>query len=312
MLAKSNFKIAFVIPYFGPFPSYFRYFLETCYKNEFIDFLIFTDNKMPAINSANVRVYSMTMNEFSELASSKCEFPIHIKNGYKLCDFKPSYGHLFEDYIKSYDYWGFCDVDLILGDLSKVLTDDYISSWDIISAHDKYLSGPFSLFRNNYAINRLYLKSKDIKRVFTSDKVMLFDEASNVIHHLWAGNDIFDFESEVESMTHVLKNHRKCPFKVDFSGFITEFFPGELLWNDGILTDDKGAEHAMYHFMWYKGNFGFGVAKFKNNLAFSFSEGGFHYNNFSTKYLVRYEAFLKNFIVRGYKKSLKLALNKAK
>jgi len=306
MLAKSDFKIVFIIPYFGSFPSYFKYFLETCYHNEFIDFLIFTDNKMPAIDSANVRVHSMSMSEFNKLASSKCGFGINIKSGYKLCDFKPSYGHLFEDYIKEYDYWGFCDMDLILGDLSKVLTDKYLSSWDIISAHDKYLSGPFSLFRNNHYINRLYLKSKDIERVFTTDKVMLFDEASNVIHHLWAGNNIFDFESEVESMTHVLKDYQKCPFKVNFAGFITEFFPGELLWNDGVLIDDKGFEHAMYHFMWYKGNFGFGVPEFRSNSTFSFSEGGFHYKSFSTKYLVRCKSFFKNFTVRGYKKALKV------
>ena len=31
-------------------------------------------------------------------------FEVVAKTGYKLCDFKPAYGHIFFDYIKEYDF----------------------------------------------------------------------------------------------------------------------------------------------------------------------------------------------------------------
>ena len=42
-----------------------------------------------------------------------------IEDAYKLTDFKPAYGEIFQDYIIQYDFWGFTDIDLIYGDSNE-------------------------------------------------------------------------------------------------------------------------------------------------------------------------------------------------
>ena len=33
-----------------------------------------------------------------------------------MCDYKVAYGEMFQDYIKEYDFWGHCDMDMIFGE----------------------------------------------------------------------------------------------------------------------------------------------------------------------------------------------------
>ena len=42
---------------------------------------------------------------------------VTLDRPYKLCDFKPAYGFIFGEYLKEYDYWGHCDIDIVWGDL---------------------------------------------------------------------------------------------------------------------------------------------------------------------------------------------------
>ena len=49
-----------------------------------------------------------------------------------------------------YDFWGYCDIDLIFGNIRKFITDD------ILDKYDKILSrGHFTLFRNKDSINTI-------------------------------------------------------------------------------------------------------------------------------------------------------------
>jgi hypothetical protein len=38
---------------------------------------------------------------------------MEIRNPYKICDWKPFYGHIFREYLVAYDFWGHCDMDII-------------------------------------------------------------------------------------------------------------------------------------------------------------------------------------------------------
>ena len=50
----------------------------------------------------------------------------------KLCDYKPAYGLIFEDELIGYDYWGFCDTDILLGDIYQFLEDYEFSQKNMI------------------------------------------------------------------------------------------------------------------------------------------------------------------------------------
>ena len=151
------YKIGVCIPYFGKFNSFFDVWLLTASYNETIDFLIFSDDvsiKKKCDLTHNVFFKQMTLNQLNVLVASKIHPKAKISRPYKLCDFKPTYGILFEDYLTKYDFWGYCDIDLIFGNIRRFITDD------ILDKHDHILSlGHFSLNRNNSKMNNLFRKT---------------------------------------------------------------------------------------------------------------------------------------------------------
>ncbi len=298
--------IALVIPYFGKFPDYLSYFLETCAFNKNIDFWFFCDNPWSGAKhtAPNVRVIPMTLLEFNVLATNKLGVEVALANAYKLCDLKPMYGRVFEDYLRPYQFWGFCDVDILLGDTSKILTAKLLDDFDIISAHALYLSGPFSLFRNTQLVNDLFQKSADVGRVISDPRVLLFDEAGNALPHLWAGHDIADFKADIESMTHLLKNPLKCALRVNFAGFITERVVEELTWQAGELHDEAGREVFVFHYIVYKNRFDFGVLPndFKAGQPFYFYKSGLHTGAAWRKHWLRLGSLLHNTTRRAVRK----------
>ena len=64
------------------------------------------------------------------MAEKKLGFHVSLDQSYKLCDFKPAYGFLFEEYLQGYQFWGHCDIDTIMGNLSKLLTDELLNQYD--------------------------------------------------------------------------------------------------------------------------------------------------------------------------------------
>ena len=138
-------QIVFIIVYIGEYPWFFPYFIHSCRYNPTIDFLIFTDNNDPNLElPSNVKLVSYSIDQFKADAAKALGFDVAVESGYKLCDFKPAYGYIFADYIKDYDFWGYCDVDVIFGNIRSFMTDELLDEYDIISARHDYLTGCFA------------------------------------------------------------------------------------------------------------------------------------------------------------------------
>lgn len=168
-------KCCFIIPYFGEFPNYFNLFLKSCKFNEDYDWLIITDNLKKYEYPDNVHILRMTFNNLKAIFSEKLGFEVVIQNYHKLCDYKPIYGFIFEDQLKSYDFWGYCDLDLLFGDLNYFITDDMLSMYDKL-----FCLGHLTMIKNTHENNRIFLRDYKgeclYKKVFTSEKTMIFDE----------------------------------------------------------------------------------------------------------------------------------------
>lgn len=167
-------KVCYIIPYFGKFNNYFQLFLNSCkYNNEF-NWLIFTDDKDSYNYPPNVKVIYMEFSELQNIFNNKFDFNICLERPYKLCDYKPTYGYIFQEYIKGYDYWGHCDVDVILGNLKSDL--EYLLSQN----YDKiFCLGHMTLYKNSIDNNQLFMKGlngKNYKEIFQSNKIQNFDE----------------------------------------------------------------------------------------------------------------------------------------
>jgi hypothetical protein len=95
-------SVCLVVCYFGAPPGWMSHYLLTCAYNPSIDFLIFTDQEQFPSVPRNVRVKQFTKSSFNELASDKIGIQIKLDHFRKLCDFKPTYGHLFEEYLEGW------------------------------------------------------------------------------------------------------------------------------------------------------------------------------------------------------------------
>jgi hypothetical protein len=248
-------NIVFINCYFGKFPWYFPFFIKSCSTNPTIDFIIFSDAVYTDTLPANVRIIPLDLSVFNILASEKLGFEIFLKNAYKLCDFKPAYGVIFSEYLKEYDFWGMCDIDIILGRIREFLTDGMLDEYDVINTRHDYLTGSFMLFRNNEVINNLFAKSKDYKKVFKSDKHFCFDECNFKHAQLEHELNIFDVDCEIESMEHVIRREMELgSINVFFDFLVVDGLSGKLKWDNGVLGYDNKFEILLYHLIQYKSN----------------------------------------------------------
>lgn len=144
-------KIGFVVPYFGNLPDYFQVWLDSCKDNPTIDWLLFTNDKSQYEYPSNVKVQYTTFEDIQVLIKRNYEFDVKIESPYKLCDYKIAYGEIFKEYLVNYDFWGYCDVDLIWGDIRKFYTNELLDEYDKIGNQ-----GHATIYRNDIEVNARY------------------------------------------------------------------------------------------------------------------------------------------------------------
>lgn len=168
-------KCRFIIPYFGSLPNGFAAFLKSCEYNPEYNWIVFTDDKSKYNYPSNVEVVYMSFEELKEIIQSKFDFTISLNAPYKLCDFKPAYGYIFEEYLDEYEFWGHCDIDVVLGDLNKFITQNILSTYDKI-----FCLGHMILYKNNHENNRVFMSSLNgielYKKAFSTEQITTFDE----------------------------------------------------------------------------------------------------------------------------------------
>lgn len=170
-------SIGLVIPYFGRLPGNFPVWLQSCAANPSVDWLLFTDDQTGFAYPPNVQVQYLTFVELKGRIQDLYDFPVALSSAYKLCDFKVAYGEIFAAELANYDFWGFCDVDLVFGNMRHFLTDS------LLDQYDKVLSrGHLSLFRNTAENNARYRSRihgrERYKEVFGNPESCAFDEWS--------------------------------------------------------------------------------------------------------------------------------------
>ena len=189
-MKESDYSIVLIVPYFGKFPSYFPLWLSSCKYNPTVNWIIYTDCEDSYDYPANIEVVYCTFLDVAKRIQSHFDFKIELNNPYKLCDFKPTYGEVFQDDVKNFDFWGYCDIDLVFGDIRKFIHKSILSNYDRVLAH-----GHFSLFKNNKMVNAIYRSSiaEDLpyKRIFTNSKHFGFDEhGKNYLYDIFDKNKI--------------------------------------------------------------------------------------------------------------------------
>lgn len=173
-MEKTQKSICIVSCYFGKFPVYFKLWLKSCSYNPTVDFLIYTDCDYSEELPSNVSIKKITLKEIKNRATEVVGFPVSLEKAYRLCDYKPLFGEIFKSDLKKYNFWGYCDLDIIIGNIRKYITDDLLNKYDKINRW-----GHLSFLRNTEECNGRYKLDSaryGYKEVLTHTRDFGFDE----------------------------------------------------------------------------------------------------------------------------------------
>ena len=167
-------SIGVVIPWFGKLPATYTMWRKSVLYNSTIDFYLYTDVRCES--EGNLHVINVTFEDFVKLLQKNFDFPISCSRPYKLCDYKPCFGEALSQLLSKYDFWGYCDMDMVFGDLRKFFTDNLLDKYDRM-----FITGHISLYKNNERMNVLYRSTGsypeyNIEEVYRTNEACYFDE----------------------------------------------------------------------------------------------------------------------------------------
>lgn len=252
----NNKKCILILPYFGKFNNYFPLFLKSCSKNPDFEWLIFTDCQDKYDYPDNVHKVPTTLEEIKKIAERKFGFQVCLNSAYKLCDYKPAYGYLFEEYIEGYQYWGHCDCDLIFGKMANFLDPLFEKEYDKIFA-----AGHLTLYKNNANNNRRFMKRYKgrliYKEAYQTDKIYVFDEdlKDNNVHRIFLSDGAYVFQTDLSmNASPSFARFRRSYYNPNIHYFSWEDYKdARYYWNKGKIIEysvaGKSVQEKEYLYM---------------------------------------------------------------
>jgi hypothetical protein len=231
-------------------PSYFSFFSKTAAWNPTVDFIIFTEAAITVALPQNVTVNVLGKEGFSKLASEKLGLPLIVSGQDKINDCKPAFGKIFATYFTGYDFWGYCDLDTLFGNLREFLTDEVLAQTDFISAREEYPSSYFALFRNNDLMNGLFESSKDWKQALSDCAYVGFESCALRLEQMIKEHkSILQVSTAIEPMAAVIAKQAET-IRVHKATIVHELSHRELLrvTESGIERIGKEGRFALVHY----------------------------------------------------------------
>jgi len=278
---KGDPRVAVIIPYLGKnLPPYFDLFkFAASGSSSLVDFLIFLSSETEHI--ANQNTASLPSNvKFIDVGGVDKMAEIHARvatvssdgskrdtkmsqtrlvstlaaqfnaHPYTLVEFKPAYGHIFQNYIKDYSHWGYADLDMIFGDLVEWISPDELNDFDITTyGHGDqasvYLRGQFTFHRNNELVNNVWRNCEHLSKLderYTGGKNYRFESAEGCYSHAVLQRDDIKVKYAVKAMTDFNKEdsaHRHGIMLVERQG------GGLVLYKAGVADKSGGMFRAL-------------------------------------------------------------------
>ena len=124
-------KVVLIAPFRGEIKNFHQFVFKSFSTNKCFDMLIFTDNidlkKVADYPNINIHydphmIQNLTKSLFKIYLKDEIKFEEEIKNQtllfesepHRINQLRPAFGRLYQNYIQSYDYWGWVDLDLIV------------------------------------------------------------------------------------------------------------------------------------------------------------------------------------------------------
>lgn len=250
-------RILFIIPYFGKWPFWIPFFLESCRTNPTINWLFLTDCGSPADAPENTRFVEISYDDYCSLVSRRLGIDFHPPSAYKLCDIKPALGFIHSDMLEGFDFWAFGDLDVIYGDLRAYFTAERLAQKDLFSTHHRRISGHLCLLRNTPELREAFKRIPRWQERYADPHHYALDEGAFsrlfVRHKNWP-EKMRLFAARFYSWgrrSEFIEAHSTYTLLDDG----TRVFPKQWSWKQGVLTNDHfGPARTLpyLHFMVWK------------------------------------------------------------
>jgi hypothetical protein len=262
-------KIGLFIPYFGKWPDWAPLYFETLRRNSTIDFIFFTDCDTSVVKAPNIHFHSINLKDYISLVNTRFDLKFEPENSYKLCDLRPLFGDLHADIFSQYDFYGWIDVDVLLGDIRSFYNANILDKYDVFSTHSHRISGHFALFKNTEKNRMMYKKIYRWKEALLSKPFIGIDEHGitnayqqtifdklNDKYKRNINNFISRFFTKRKRRNMYMVEQYTTPFlsKPWLDGTINSYQPDVWFYKDGVITNNRdGNRQFMYlHFMNFK------------------------------------------------------------
>ena len=167
-------EVLLIIPYFGKLGRWFPLYLQSLSQQSTIDLLLITDAQ-PEDLPANVHLLRMDFAAFRARTRQELGIPVALPTTRHLCDLKPAYGRLFEEFLRGYDYWAFGDEDVLYGDLDRLLRPLLERGFDVLTPSREMTLGHLTILRNTPRIIGLAFEDPGYRSILTSGEFVAYD-----------------------------------------------------------------------------------------------------------------------------------------
>ncbi|SRX55346.1 DUF6625 family protein [Aequorivita sp. CIP111184] len=301
-------SILLIVPYFGKWPLWFDAFLLSVAANPTINWLCPTDCEIPKSQPANITFLSTTISQLNQHINNVVEAEVPL-NPRKFCDLKPAYAEIFAKQVVGYDFWGFCDMDIVWGDVRKFITEDILSEHDIISSRKENISGHFNLFRNTPQLNSLYKRLPNYRVLYGVPEFKWTDEV--ILSNFIKTDPAFKALGIKVYWSKILCNQENGRDSHQ------EYYLDKWLWKDGKMLQLKNGEpidEVMYlHFINWKRTMKYSVVKYEDSPnQFYISFNGMHYKPHMAFEIIlnRYKNLYNGYYVRESQRKGKTRIKK--
>jgi len=225
--------------YFGRWPAWINFFIESCKWNPDVRWRIYTDCGEPENRADNVECVPVGFQEYQALARRRLGVNFTADHPYKLCDLRPCLGFIHEPDIAGYPYFGYGDIDVIYGRIASFYGAQ-IAAFDVVSTHPERLSGHFAVLRNTPALRRAFERVRRYRSLLEAPAQTGWEEAafSRMLRSSSTERGLF-----TERYSTLLSSRGW------HDG--TMSYPKNWFWRNGGLTNDQdGDREFLYlHFM---------------------------------------------------------------
>lgn len=244
-------SILFFTAWFGPWPAWMKFYLQSCRWNDDIDWVLIGDAPPPADVPPNVRFVTWSFADYRAEIERRLGISCDWTSPYKLCDIKPMFAHLHPELVAGHDFWGFTDLDVIFGRLRHFFTEAFLDH-DVISSHDDITAGHMTIVRNTPRMNTAFRRVLGWRRLISGTENRGFDERA------WSNLFLPVRGSLVQRMKQRLRSPRLAAdalFEEQFSTDLrprrwidgSQTYPSIWFWDRGRLTTDLAPDREMLY-----------------------------------------------------------------